>query len=210
MKGSVNKVLCGKPPEVVGQVDIGDLEYCFIQYMPIYFPNREVRVPTRLEPTLPLVNKCLQHLDINQWEDKYVYLTVKYVWGSGNREGWHTDGWGTDDINFIWYDKHPTQFAVGEFLLTNDHTVSMREMEEKIDENSLVISYPSGSILMLDDRVIHRVNPEPLNEFRKFVKVSVSSHKYNLKGNAKNEEFCYTWEMRERNIERNCPIGDKK
>lgn len=201
----------GNMPEPLGLVHTEASEMCFVQYLPIVLPGEGARIPDNLQWCVPIVRKVLMNVDVS---DKYVYLTAKHLFVTpdnvGNRAGWHSDGFMTDDINFIWYDKHPTEFCVQRFNITEDCDISMREMESQAKEESIVV-YPDNLLLKLDSSVIHRppANVEP--GYRTFVKVSISKDKYNLKGNAHNYLFNYDWDMVERDFSRNHPSkGENK
>lgn len=193
----------GAPKVMTQNLELVPSEFCYVQYMPIALAyERDIVLP----PHLQWVDPMLAH--VYQSFDHYMYLTAKHIYVSGtdcgNRPGWHSDGFGTDDINFIWCDRSPTEFAVQPFTLSQDCDVSMREMEEQFIPGTEIV-YPAKSVLMLDQGVIHRtpMNCEP--GYRTFVKISLSKHKYNLKGNAHNYLLDYDWEMADRSVERNHP-----
>lgn len=192
----------GASPTVLARVELDPGELCFVQYLPIRMPNTEVLVP----PALAWVAPLLHHICYG--EDDYVYLTVKRIWASGvdsgNRPGWHSDGFGTRDINYVWYDSSPTEFAIQPFDLTSDCAISLREMEQQASLDN-VVSWPCGSLLMLTEHMIHRSPTNCAPGFRTFVKISVSTDRYNLKGNAHNYMFDYDWVMVERAESRNHP-----
>lgn len=197
----VNKY--GQEPVVVGQLELVPEEMCFVQYLPIAFPTEQfsgVRIPANLEWCRPLVNLCLEDT-----HDKYVYLTVKHLYvtpnNMGNRPGWHSDGFGTEDINYIWCDKYPTEFCIQEFDITEDCDLSLHEMESQTkDEN--IKTYGENTLLRLDKYNVHRT-PVVGEGYRTFVKISVSKDRYNLVGNAHNYLFDYDWEMVVRSETRN-------
>lgn len=195
----------GGYPAVIDQIELDtyQAEFCFVQYMPIKFPFGFTAVPDNLNWVAPLIKRVYKTTLCN---DKYMYLTVKKMYGSCNREGWHTDGFGTDDINFVWYDASPTQFDIGVFHLPHCHEKSIQYMSEQHNEAN-VIEYPCKTLLMLDQSIVHRVNPKPYNGFRTFIKISISDSKYNLRGNAHNYLLDYNWKMIDRLEERNHPIG---
>lgn len=196
----------GSPPELLGKLDLECDELCFVQYIPINMFG-VTRVPNNLEWTKEFVELVQEYLFSRNLKFKYLYLTAKKVpTNCSNRGGWHSDGFMTEDLNFIWYDHSPTEFAIQEFNLTQDHHISMNEMEEQADE-VCINTFPSGSVIAMDQYVIHRVNPTPNQRhiFRTFVKISASNEKYNLKGNAHNYLFDYNWDMQERSAERNHP-----
>ncbi len=203
----------GDLPEDLGlvDVDVSEEEMCFIQYLPVILCMQKAPavLPDNLKWCSRLVDKtCVTEFILkgNFW--KYVYLTVKRVYGTGNREGWHCDGFGTEDINYIWYDSHPTQFYPLGLKLPHCHEESMNKMNSEIDERCVMVEYPCKHLLRMDQSSIHRVSNQVFTGLRTFVKISFSNEKYNLKGNAHNYKLDYKWEMVERNINRNHPIGE--
>ena len=126
-----------------------------------------------------------------------MYITVKKMYVSpsvtANRPGWHADGFGTDDLNYIWYDSVPTLFAVGEdFHVTEgDHVKSLQEFErDAFSPANKIVTYPAGHLLKLDPYVVHAVDTNVKDQvMRTFVKVSVSDDLYNLKDNSINPLF---------------------
>lgn len=144
--------------------------------------------------------------------DSYVYLTAKVLWvtadNPGNRPGWHSDGFMTDDLNYIWSDSNGTVFWSPDKTrsFSQDHAKSLREMEEAAEAfpNPYVV-YADKHLLRLDERVIHRTPDITTPGIRSFVKVSVSKHKYNLIGNSINHELPINWKMYSRAEVRNHP-----
>jgi hypothetical protein len=195
----------GQESIVMGYFKLVPEEMCFVQYLPIAFPTEQfsgVRIPQNLKWCEPLVNMCMQ-----QTFDKYIYLTVKHLYvtpsNMGNRPGWHSDGFGTDDINYIWCDNYPTEFCIQDFNLSEDCDASLKEMEQQAKVEN-VKTYGENTLLRLDKYNIHRT-PVIGEGYRTFVKISVSKDRYNLKGNAHNCLFDYDWEMVLRSDSRNHP-----
>lgn len=206
----------GELPEVITEfdIDVSDTEMCFVQYLPVYFPESiDLSIPSSLEWCRKLIIEAGYQEIVARGKGRcYVYLTVKRVYGTGNREGWHCDGFGTDDVNYIWYDAHPTEFyypeGLGLLTLPHDHQGSIEVMDELLNTDVKdTIIYPCKHLIRMTQSSIHRVNPKPFTGLRTFVKISFSDSKYNLKGNAHNYLLDYHWEMVERKIERNDPIG---
>ena len=200
----------GDLPEDLGliDIDVADQEMCFVQYLPVRLPMQKIShvLPDNLSWCNSLIEKASITESIykgNAW--KYVYITVKRVYGTGNREGWHCDGFGTDDINYIWYDKHPTQFYPFKMKLPHCHEDSVAKMDNEIDDRCSMMEYPCKHLLRMDQSSIHRVSPLLFTGLRTFVKISFSNDKYNLKGNAHNYSLDYNWEMVERSVNRNHP-----
>lgn len=197
-----------RAPTIIGQVEIDCRELMFVQYMPIAMPGMSFRLPRNLFCFMPL----LEAIPVGQIDAfTYVYLTAKRLFVgpncAGNRPGWHTDGFGTDDINFIWSDSMPTEFCVQEFSLSDDHDVSLVQMARQAKPEN-IITFPVGSLLQLDSSMVHRVPQTMASGYRTFVKISVSRERYNLIGNAHNYLFDYDWPMVERKAARNHPVGE--
>lgn len=216
MNNSDNKYLIvGEKPTNVTVIDLPteEAEFCFIQDMPIIIDDSNMVgmgglfIPDSLEWIRDLVISAIEYESDLGSDYKYVYLTVRRMWGVGNRGGWHTDGFGTDDINYIWADVHPTQFLdVEPFNVSTDCHESMNDMTQVADTNKHKIhSYPDKTLIRLTPQVLHRVNPEWFDGLRTFVKVSFSNNKYNLIGNTKNPILNYEWEMFPRDKQRNNP-----
>lgn len=174
-----------------------------------------LKIPKNLEPFRYLIEMCIcfEHnfRESTDWLWKnYLYLSVKRQWVqpgySGNRPGWHGDGFGTDDINWIWSDSYPTQIAIQEFKDISPNDVqSMRDMEDQLD-SSKIVTYPNNTLIRLDQYVIHNVPEIPApGGFRTFFKLSISPFKYALKGNSHNYLFDYKWVMHDRDKLRNQP-----
>lgn len=193
----------GKAPTVLGQFRLECPEMMFVQYLPIAMPDTAFRVPDNLQWIYPLLWE-MDRID----RDDYVYITAKHMYQakgeSYNRLGFHTDGFGTEDINYLWSDCNPTEFYVQDFELSDDHEKSMVQMGEQALATRQVL-YPNNTLLKLDQYVVHRVNKYAEDGMRTFVKISVSKDRYNLQGNSHNYLFDYSWEMVERKNTRNCP-----
>jgi hypothetical protein len=195
-------------PFVLGSYEIDCRELMFVQYMPLAMPYQSPRIPPNLRCFLPLVEAVV---NLGRRGNTYIYLTAKRLFVGpnclGNRPGWHTDGFGTDDINYIWCDSLPTEFCVNQhFNLSDAHEASMRQMEDQAKPENIK-TYPVGSLLRLDSAVVHRCARPVTEGYRTFVKISVSRERYNLVGNAHNYLFDYDWPMVERQAGRNHPVG---
>lgn len=196
-------------PESLGQFQLDCPEMMFVQYLPIKMAGSYAR---RLPENLFWMYNLLRHIP-EPSKDFYMYVTAKHLYqhvdSPYNRQGWHIDGFGTDDINYIWSDSCPTEFCVQEFTLSDCHHNSMLEMEQQADAFNIV-THPNNSLVKIDNTNVHRVASVKEAGMRTFVKVSVSKEKYNLKGNAHNYLFNYDWDMVGRSVDRNCPQGGKK
>ena len=205
----------GTLPKFLGRHEIQCDEMLFYQYLPI-------KLKTQTEPIVEERLKCFEELigniccdfvgefGLDRFINSNVYLTAKRMYQVGkcsfNRTGYHSDGFLTDDINYVWCDKNPTVFNFSPFKLTLDDKISMGEMEEQANEKAIEI-YPENSLLRLDQFNIHKVSESKVLTLRTFIKVSFSEDKYDLKGNSKNYLIDYDWKMRDRELERNIPQG---
>lgn len=203
----------GTKPKDLGVIEIECDEMLFYQYLPIKLIGQtEPIVEDRLKPFESLIGACccdfVADYGLSRYMDSYVYLTAKRLYqGKGysfNRKGYHSDGFLTDDINYLWSNSSPTVFNFGRFDLSLDDDKSMIEMEEQANKEN-EFSYQKGSLLRLDQFVIHKVSDFQEEGMRTFAKVSFSKDKYDLKGNAKNYILDYDWKMRDRNLKRNIP-----
>lgn len=203
----------GRAPQDLGLINLSPNECMFWLYCPIKLPFSSLAVPMNLRQYIPIITTVRDHVD--NWTRSYVYITAKTIWvkpgAPGNRPGWHSDGFLTDDLNYIWYDMNPTQFWEPGFTVSfsADHQESLTEMSEICSASSDAYkTYPNKHLLKLDQTNIHRVNPDLQPGFRTFVKVSVSDQIYALEHNSINHmmpEFSPTYEPRK--AERNNPAG---
>lgn len=199
----------GEAPKVLGHEDIEFPEFMFYLYLPIKLAGEAYRcdnLPRNLSFMSPLLSK------IEVEDDDYVYVTAKNMWfekgQTYNRDGWHSDGFMTDDKNYIWCDTESTEFMLGEFDLTQEHETSLEELENRacVGECDWPAPMATKTLLQLDQYVIHRPPPVKESGMRGFVKISVSKNKYDLKGNSHNHMLDYDWEMCDRKATRNDPV----
>jgi hypothetical protein len=217
----------GAKPELLGVHDLRFTEYMHYMYLPVQLAEFgwAFRLPANLEFARDFVEDIIsaefwRNGGQNAWQ--YTYVTARRGFATPgnplNRPGWHADGFGTDDINYVWTDRFPTMFAEGKFPnLSDDHSESMRQFTEQIErrENYARIydmpelqltTYPDKSLLRLDQFVVHSAPeiPAPGGE-RSFFKVSFSNERYALLGNSHNHLFDYDWPMASRTVARNDP-----
>lgn len=203
----------GNKPTSLGVFAVNQPEMMFYQYLPIKLAgSTEVEMEQRLRHFDQIIGTCLCDFvgtyGLNRFVDSYVYITAKKMFVtpgcSFNRPGWHSDGFMTEDINYIWSDCYGTIFNTTQFALTMDDSGSLVDMENQADnENDL--TYPDGTLLRLDQFNIHRVADIDQARLRTFLKVSISKDKYDLEGNAHNYLLNYDWPMRKRESKRNIP-----
>jgi hypothetical protein len=203
----------GELPKVLGEFKVECKEMMFYQYLPIKMP---LDVNPVYEDRLKCFDKlvgaiCCDYIGeygLDNYVNSYVYLTAKFMYQmpncSFNRMGWHSDGFLTDDINYIWCDKYPTIFNKSNFILSPDDTLSIQEMEMQADPLNDV-TYNENQLIRLNQFNIHKVAPVKVGGMRTFLKVSISKDKYDLIGNSHNYLLNYDWEMKQRKDQRNIP-----
>ena len=205
----------GSAPEDFGYFVNPNPEMMFWMYCPISLAgSADVVIPPNLSDYNYMVETALKNEP--NWRDMYMYLTAKTLHvtpeNMGNRSGWHSDGFGTDDVNYIWSDECPTEFLECDpaFSLSSDHLVSMTQMERIANSGACDIkTYPKGHILRLDPSVIHRVSALGFEGFRSFAKVTISNHKFDLAGNSVNHKLATNWVYSPRSKERNLECTGK-
>lgn len=206
----------GAAPVDLGLVDLNPTEMMFWLYCPIKLSGGpEESIPDNLRQFEPLVEAAYRDMGYELYEDSYVYITAKTLWvtpeAPGNRPGWHSDGFLTDDLNYIWCDSNPTVFYEdGErHSFSADHKDSIPEMDALCEDERYQKTYPVKHLLRLDQTVLHKVNTNIPAGMRTFVKISVSDSWYGLKGNSVNHDLDTPKGYKDRDTERNCPIGGK-
>lgn len=207
----MNERTYGAKPWDLGEVDVSLPEVYYCLYLPISLAGRDdFTIPKPLLPLRPLIYKVAQDLPWDEWKSNYIYLTVKKMFCSpsvtANRPGWHADGFGSDDLNYVWYDCLPTEIAEGvNFNITEgDHIKSLEEFEAQAQKNNIV-TYPNKHLIKLDSKVVHRVAAAHEQLMRTFVKISVSKDQYNLKDNSINHDLNVKWKQYDRAMVRNTP-----
>ena len=206
----------GKMPEVIEEVELENNSTMMCLYMLVNKPlTHMAQLPDQYLWVGDLLDEVFFDMDTNEIFEKYVYLTVKSGWVSGDhtmqRPGFHTDGFMTDDINYLWSDNNPTQFIGGCIMgVPEDHEESLEYFDSILEGTGLEPKeYPNNTLLKLNDRVIHRARPVMTPGFRNFVKITVSDHQYRLKGNTVNPMLDSGWVNDvERKVGRNCPLGE--
>lgn len=212
----------GSAPVEIKVIELNPSEMMFILYLPISLRvhkyedhlfknpfivnkiNYQLAIPDNLRYINPIIDASINDMLENGYDFDYnIYVTAKTMFVqpgmSGNRPGWHVDGYGSNgDINYIWYNMNPTEFAIQNFVnIPDDDIESMKCMEKQIEADKIV-TYPCNTLLRLDESVVHRVNENIRPGIRTFIKISFSKHRYNLKGNAHNYLIDYDWEMYDR------------
>lgn len=203
----------GQLPKVLGIHSVECTEMMFYQYLPIKLAGQTKPVyEDRLRCFDKLIGTiCCDFIGVfglDAYTASNIYLTAKYMFQpvgcSYNRPGWHSDGFMTEDINYIWSDCFPTVFNNSDFNLSMDDRLSLDEMDIQALEKWNVY-YENCSLFRLNQFNIHRTQNVTQSRMRTFLKVSFSKDRYDLKGNAHNYLLDYDWEMKERKMGRNIP-----
>jgi len=210
------EAIYGALPVDLGLIDIAPVEMMFWLYCPIKLPGSDFfTLPPNLKQYGPIALAVMEDvLSLRRWREHYVYITAKTLFvtpdNPGNRPGWHSDGFMTDDLNYIWADANPTLFWACEprVAFTADHGASLAEMQAVAEGDVFGHrTYPDKHLLRLDQTVIHRVNDVKSPGVRTFVKVSVSRHRYDLAGNSINHELRTDFAYQPRQADRNAPAS---
>lgn len=191
------KINSVKPMGVPMDILVEGMEYSNIVYMCIKEAGHsEYQVPENLNPLVDQLLQGVYRLQPSLYGDdwkKYCYLTVKRMHiqpeAVANRDGWHIDGFKSDQDNFIWCDSIPTQVSVGQFDITDDHDISLDEMNEQAmycDKKR--ISLDENTLYLLDQQCVHNVSKNDSGKvvLRTFLKITFSSELFNCLGNAWN------------------------
>lgn len=203
----------GSAPKQLGEFKVECREMMFYQYLPIKFPSMTHPVmESRLDCFKRIIGTAccdfIADFGLNAYGDSFVYVTAKFMYQQVNkpfnRPGWHSDGFMTSDINYIWCDRCPTIFNSSKFVLSQDDKKSLAEMEQQaIPKNNY--SFPDNTLLRLNQFNIHKCADVTASGMRTFLKISFSGDRYDLIGNTHNYLLDYDWEMKPRKEERNIP-----
>lgn len=183
------------PNGVSAPYDVSNLEFCNIVYMCIKQINAsEYHIPSNLESLVNTVISDVHSLSEDIYENDhryYCYLTIKKMYvqpnSMGNRDGWHIDGFGSDQHNFIWCDDLPTQVSIGKYVLTNDHNISLGEMAVQGSYRGYT-NLLNNMLYEMDQQCVHRptINNGADAVLRTFIKLTYSKDLFNCIGNAWN------------------------
>lgn len=130
--------------------------------------------------------------------DHYIYVTAKRGYGTQSRPGWHSDGFGTEDLNIVWAKGASTRFSFANFGDVPEGHAEAMEHFTRIAAKNAEYAYNDMQLLLMDQYVVHRPPAVPGNEPRQFIKITLSTNKFNLDGNSHNPQFDYNWKMYDR------------
>lgn len=195
----------GKPPIALGRFNFDLREVMYYLYLPVSILGSGIALPPNVQCCMPLIRKALE---ASPRRYRYVYLSARKGWASPdnplNRPGWHCDGFGTDDMNYVWWSGPGTRFAVQRFTdISTDHVKSQSQFENQIDLRT-IIHPPERNLYALDPYVVHATPLiYPPGCMRQFIKISLSDHRYNLENNSHNYLLEYDWPLHSRDEIRN-------
>lgn len=214
MKNETIDVQSKSPFGCVRNIDTTDLEYCNIVNMCIKDINSDVyEIPDNLHKYVaPLINDAylLTPSLLLGSKKNYAYLTIKKMYVQpntcGNREGWHIDGFMSDQINYIWSDCDavPTEVSIGDFTLTLAHEKSIDEMYEQ-GWGNFITQLKSNVLYEMTQNIVHRPSKNNTNNavLRTFIKLTFTKELFNGYGNAWNYKLPHIKPSKERNVCRN-------
>jgi len=201
----------GERPVDLGCFPIDLQEVMYYLYLPVWIGSAgrdDIRLPPNIECCRPLIKFAAAQ---GEYRYQYVYISARKGWATPdnplNRPGWHCDGFGTNDLNFVWWKGPGTRFAIQSFdRISSDHVLSLEQFERQIKPYQIDASYPERHLYMINPYVVHAT---PLVEapgcWRQYVKVSLSNQRYNLENNSHNYLFDYDWPLSSREAIRNDP-----
>ncbi|MDV3555212.1 hypothetical protein [Elizabethkingia anophelis] len=206
----------GDLPKVIDTIEIDCKEMMFYQDMLIKEKNTDI---CKIEPRLCVFSDIIRaaikafenEFGEEAYKNSYMYISAKRLFQVKgkpfNRPGWHSDGFMSSDINYIWSDDGSTVFNNSDFVISQDDSLSLKEFQIQADPDNDVI-FPPNTLLRLNQYNIHRVGEVLQDGLRTFVKVSFSTEKYDLEGNSHNYGIDYDWKMRARKLTRNIPQSE--
>lgn len=208
------EIYSGIPESVAMRLPTDDLEYCNIVNMCIKEVGTEqYQIPEQFEGFISQVIGHAWVLDEDIYQDEaqyYAYLTLKRMYvqpnSVGNREGWHIDGFLSDQKNFIWSDSDamPTEVCRGKFTLTEDHEESLEEMLHQASYG-FIEQLKTGRLYNMGQNCVHRPSRNDTNQavLRTFVKITYTRELFNGFGNAWNYKLPHIKPSKQRSDCRN-------
>jgi hypothetical protein len=199
-------------PVQVSRFPLTDLqEVMYYLYLPVIMEGTaglyDLRVPDNVQCCLGMIQSAIEDSKDLGRIYRYVYLSARKGWATAdnplNRPGWHCDGFGTDDLNYVWWKGEGTRFTNQRLEgISTDHNESLKQFDAMIDYRG-VYTPPQGHLYRLEPDVVHATPIIEKPGWRQFVKVSLSNHKYNLENNSHNYLFDYDWPLEARADTRN-------
>lgn len=215
-------ILNSQKPVSLGKFILTNKEYMQYLYLPIYFPEfpNDIYGDPRVAFLVPLIEVAAEDFRDKVGEksfvEHYLYITVKQTFVAKdthhNRPGFHSDGFQTEDVQYIYFDKFPTEFLIGEYEVPDHDDLSMEAFNEyariahkKGEKDAFFLPEPFH-LYRIDKNNIHRTTPATSDGVRTFVKITFSRHRYAQEGNSYNYEAPdYNWDLKPRSVDRNQP-----
>jgi hypothetical protein len=203
-------IVYGKLPADLGAVACDLKEVMYYLYLPVRMGNSAVLLPSNIECIRPLIQRAELHANKQGKCYRYCYVSARKGWATPdnplNRPGWHCDGFGTDDLNFVWWAGPGTRFAHQAFEnIKPDHSQSLTQFDEQVRSENIV-TFPERCLYVIDPSVVHATPQiEAPGCWRQYIKISMSDERYNLENNSHNYMFTYNWPLHSREMERNDP-----
>lgn len=203
-------------PVHLGQYEFILPEVMYYLYLPVLMRSERpasLRLPRNVECCRELIISAIAFA--GSFKPDYVYLSARKGWASPdnplNRPGWHSDGFLTQDLNFVWWEGPGTRFAVQDFVVDENHVTSLLQFDEQVKEENVVSVLRQHGLYAMDQSHVHSTPLiEPPGCMRSYVKVSLSNERYNLENNSHNYLFDYCWPLSVRHQVRNDPAGAQK
>ena len=195
----------GEAPIRLGRFNFDLSEVMYYLYLPVRIDQSHIALPPNVRICRDIIDAALANAPRPY---RYVYLSARKGWASPdnplNRPGWHCDGFGTDDMNYVWWAGPGTRFAVQEFRnISEDHLVSQQQFEQQV-ESTWDMAWPERNLYALNPYVVHATPLiKPPGCMRQFIKISLSDHRYNLENNSHNYLLSYDWPLHSRDEIRN-------
>lgn len=199
----------GDQPVRVREFNFDLPEVMYYLYLPVRMPGggKDVRLPPNVECCRQMIEVSIERRPA-LGDSSIIYLSARKGWASPdnplNRPGWHCDGFGTEDMNYVWWAGPGTRFTRQILTgISDDHVESLNQFDERIDPTR-VWTPPQKTLYAITPRCVHST-PEvkPPGCMRQFVKISFSMERYNLENNSHNYLFDYEWPMHSREVIRN-------
>lgn len=204
----------GAPPRYITTSNFDLAEVMYYLYLPVVMGDSDLRLPPNVKCCEDIIhaatNAALYHCNLEGRKPyQYIYLSARKGWASPdnplNRPGWHCDGYGTDDLNYVWWVGPGTRFAMHPFHdISPDHRRALEQFEEQVQLDHVTDDLPQRHLWELTPEVVHAT---PIVQapgcMRQFVKISFSDHQYNLENNSHNYLFHYAWPLESRDVARN-------
>lgn len=202
-----------QPPVSLGEFRPEVSEMMLYQYLPVKMAG--IGETIKMYPCLHPFKELLAEAMIDFLEstnkklcDHYIYITAKRMFVAPgqnvNRLGWHSDGFMTQDVSYVWCDSIPTLWTDSFPDPPVDDTAALAYFNSTLHTDR-IYQTEAFHLYRMDQFVVHACDVATETTLRTFVKINFSKDRYDLKGNSHNYMINYNWPMKERKTERNHP-----